>query len=273
MSRQELHSCAIGMFDSGIGGLTVMRQLVRVLPRERIVYFGDTARLPYGEKSRETIIRYSIENAIFLLERNIKLLVVACNTASAHAIEKLQQIFNIPIIGVIEPGAEKAVQVSRNGQIAVLGTKGTIHSQMYQKAISSRRPDAVVLPIACPLFAPLIEEQFIDHQATRLIVKEYLKPLQEHPVDTILFGCTHYPLLRELIQEEIGPDVAIVDSATTCAEKVEKVLQTHQLGSISTTLPVHQYFVSDDAPKFQKLGQAFLGAPIQNVELMTAQFF
>ena len=186
---------SIGLFDSGIGGLTVLQQLVRALPDENYVYFGDTARLPYGEKSRETIIRYSIENSIFLLDKNIKMLVIPCNTATAFALEKLQKIFSVPVVGVIEPGAERAVEVSKNERIGVLGTRGTIYSQSYQKAILKINPSAFVLPIACPLFVPLVEENYVAHPSARLIVQEYLRPLKDQFIDTLLLGCTHYPLL------------------------------------------------------------------------------
>lgn len=258
---------AIGMFDSGLGGLTVMQQILHALPQEKIIYFGDTARVPYGGKSGETIIRYSIENTIFLMEQNIKMLVIPCNTATAYALEKLRQVFNIPVIGVIEPGAEKAVQVTRNGRIAVLGTKATISSGIYEKEIHKRLPRAYVESIACPLFVPLVEEMYVSHPAAKLIVKEYLAPLRNKDVDTILLGCTHYPLLRQLIEEELGEQVTIVDSAVTCAETVSAYLGTHQMqAQRSETQPQHQYFVSDDPEKFRSLGSAFLGMPLHNVK-------
>jgi glutamate racemase len=266
MKSKNICSYSIGMFDSGIGGLTVMKQLIRVLPQERVIYFGDTARLPYGEKSRETIIQYSIENAIFLLEQNIKILVVACNTASAYAIDKLRRIFNIPVVDVIEPGAKKAVQMTRKGRIAVLGTRGTIRSQAYQKEITSQMPEAVIFPIACPLFTPLVEERYLKHPAAKMIVQDYLNPLKQHDIDTILLGCTHYPLLEDLIREVVGEDILIVDSATTCAQKVVSILEESNLQVPDpSSPPVHQYFVSDDPQKFQLLGQEFLGDEILQV--------
>lgn len=255
----------IGMFDSGIGGLTVMHQLVRALPLEHLVYFGDTARLPYGAKSPETIIRYSIENSIFLISQNIKLLVVACNTASAHALENLQQMFNIPVIGMIDPGAESAVQSTKNGRIGVLGTKGTIYSQSYQNAILKRDPKAQVFPVACPLFVPLVEEGCLDHPATRLIVQEYLRPLKEQRIDTLLLGCTHYPMLRELIRSEVGDGVTIVDSAVSCAKAVVEMLSEKELCTKNRNEPNYRYYVSDDPKKFQLMGSSFLGMPIEAV--------
>jgi glutamate racemase len=259
---------SIGMFDSGLGGLTVMQQVMRILPNEKIIYFGDTARVPYGSKSSETIVRYSIENAIFLMEKNIKVLVIACSTASACAMDKLQQIFNIPVIGAIEPGVERALEVTKNGRIAVLGTKATINSGIYQREIQRHRPDAFVKAIACPLFVPLVEERFASHPVAKLIVKEYLASLHQENIDTIVLGCTHYPLLHQLIKEELGDGVTIVDSAITCAEKVDAVLETHQIYSEHTEEQQkhHQYFVSDDPEKFRALGQEFLGMPLERVE-------
>jgi glutamate racemase len=266
---KEKQSQAIGIFDSGIGGLTVMREIMLRLPQENLIYYGDTARLPYGDKSKEVITRYSIENAIFLMEQNIKLLVVACNTASAFALEKLQKLFNIPVLGVIEPGAEKAIKVSKNKQIAVLGTKGTIKSGVYQREIEKKLPQAKVISLACPLFVPLVEEQFFHHPAASLIVREYLTPLKKHQVDTVLLGCTHYPLLKQRIMEELAENVSIVDSACTCAEKVAELLKECQLANRSNTLPDYRYFVSDDPVKFQSLGVDLLGIPINQVILNT----
>lgn len=257
---------SIGLFDSGVGGLTVMQSVKQALPGESLIYFGDTARIPYGDKSRDTIIRYSIENSIFLMEQNIKMLIVACNTASAYALDKLRKIFNLPVIGTIEPGAQKAAHVTRNQRIAVLGTKGTINSGMYQKAILRLLPEAEIVAVACPLFVPLIEEKFIYSPAVRLIVQEYLKPLRDQNIDTILLGCTHYPLIKTLIQEEVGSDVVIVDSASTCAEWVAALLEKYCLHNISGEQAVYSYFVSDDPHKFQHVGADFLGGPIGHVE-------
>lgn len=266
----SLSSRAIGVFDSGVGGLTVMQQLINKLPQERLIYFGDTARVPYGNKSRQTIIRYSIENTIFLLEKSIKLMVVACNTVSAMALSKLRQLFNIPIVEVIEPGAEKAVAVTRNQKIAVLGTRATIQSGAYQTAIRKLAPDALILPIACPLFVPLVEEKWLHHPASRLIVQEYLKPISGEGIDTILLGCTHYPLLAQMIQQEAGEHVALVDSASTCAEHVADLLKEHHLLS---PIPQGQreYFVSDDPEKFRAFGEWLFGHPLETVELFSSE--
>jgi len=256
---------AIGIFDSGVGGLTVMKQIVSLLPNEDIVYFGDTARLPYGEKSPETIVRYMIENSTFLLKHKIKVLVIACNTASAHALHELKNRLQIPVIEVIRPGAEKAVLVTKNKRIAVLGTRGTIKSGAYQKEIERQMPGSFVLSIPCPLLVPLVEENFIDHPVTRMIIKEYLKPIKDQFIDTVLLGCTHYPLLKEVMQDELGSEITIVDSASICAENLQSILCENKLLS-SNHKSVHRYFVSDDPMKFSSLGGAFFGRPIENVK-------
>lgn len=265
------NNLAIGMFDSGIGGLTILRAVLDRLPNEKIVYFGDTGRQFYGEKSPETVLRYSIENSIFLMEHAIKLLVIPCNTASSVAVERLKSIFNIPVIGVIEPGAEEALRISKSKRIAVLATKGTIRSSAYQNHIKKLCPEAFVLPLECPLLAPLVEEGMNLHPATKLILEEYLKPIKEHPVDTILLGCTHYPLLKELIQEVAGNDIQILDSAMSCATKIEEILKEQNLQSTSDLIHPSRYFVSDNPEKFKTLGERFLARPIHDVSLKSMQ--
>lgn len=248
-----------------------MRQVMQALPHEKIIYFGDTARVPYGNKSRETIIRYSQEIGDFLTSQNIKVLVIACNTASAYALEALEQTLSIPVIGVIEPGAEKATSITRTGKIAVLGTRATIKSDAYKKAIHAQLEEADVLSIPCPLLVPLVEENFIEQPVTRLILEYYLKDLSSSSVDTLLLGCTHYPLLKKAIQEVVGPSIQIVDSATTCAEAVKEVLERHHLTSSHPypRFPIeHQFFVSDDPEKFQLFGETFLGFSIPAVKIM-----
>lgn len=260
---------AIGIFDSGVGGLTVMKQLMHLLPNEQLIYYGDTARVPYGNKSPQTIIRYTIESTIQLLEKNIKMLVIACNTASAFALPKLQHHFNLPILGVIEAGAERAVEVTRNNRIAVLGTRGTIQSKAYQIAIQQRSPDVFILPIACPLFVPLVEEQWLGHPATELIVREYLSSIREQEIDTVLLGCTHYPLLEALIRQEVGSNVTIVDSASTCAHQT-----THLLKQMNLLSPIKQgqdqYFVSDDPEKFRSQAERLFSQSSVSVNLLVS---
>ncbi|KAF3362642.1 Glutamate racemase [Chlamydiales bacterium STE3] len=258
---------AIGVFDSGLGGLTVMQQIARVLPNEKIIYLGDTARLPYGEKSPETIIRYTIENAIFLMEQNIKVFVIACNTATAFALSKIQNIFNIPVIGVVTPGAEQALKVTKNHHIGVIGTKGTIRSKAYERKIQELNPQAKVVSIACPLFVPLVEEGFHHHQVAQMLIEEYLAPLKAHPIDTLLLGCTHYPILQEQIQDFLGPEIAIVDSASTCAERVKQTLQECQLETPLNCPQPGQFFVTDNPEKFQLLGQKFFQDGMEKVSI------
>jgi glutamate racemase len=255
----------IGIFDSGVGGLTVMHQIRQALPHEQLIYFGDLARVPYGNKSGETITQYSIENALYLLQKNIKLLVVACNTASAFALGRLNELFHIPIVGVIEAGAKRSVELSQSQHIAVLGTRGTIQSGAYQAAIHKLAPLAQVFPIACPLLVPLVEEQWLNHPATRMIIKEYLRPLQGQKIDTLMLGCTHYPLLRDLIQEEVGPEVTLVDSASTCAQQIQAILHSQGLAAGQLQGP-HRYFVSDEPQRFRSLAEHAFGCSIDEVE-------
>ena len=257
-------SQAIGIFDSGVGGLTVMRQLMRLLPQEHLIYFGDTARLPYGNKGRDTIVRYSIENALYLMQKNINLLIVACNTASALALRELQERFTLPIIGMIEPGAEKAIKATRSQRIAILGTKGTIQSGAYQEAICKRAPQSWIVPVACPLFVSLVEEQWLHHPASRLIVQEYLQPLHGAQIDTVLLGCTHYPLLTPLIQEVVGDKVTLVDPALGCAERVSKLLDEQGLLSLTRDRD-HEYYASDDPEKFRVLAKSAFDHSIHQV--------
>lgn len=258
----------IGIFDSGLGGLTVMRELIQTLPNEDFIYFGDTARVPYGSKSSDTIVRYAMENASFLLSKDVKMLVVACNTASAYAIDALRQEFAVCIEGVIKP-AVQAISLTKCQRIAVLGTTATILSGVYQRKIQEYLPNAQVIPIACPLFVPLIEENFLEHPATRLIIKEYLKPIKEKEVDTVVLGCTHYPLLSDLIREEIGEKVVILDSATSCAQRVIDQLEVGQLRNKHLQKGEKKYYVSDDPKRFRTLGEDYLGIPIEQVKLQT----
>jgi len=245
----------VGIFDSGLGGLTVMKEIMTLLPDEDLIYFGDTARVPYGNKSAETIIRYSHEIAEFFMQKGIKLLVIACNTASAHALQSVQEQLPIPVVGVIHPGAAAAVAASQTKKIAVLATRSTIQSGAYQSAIVNLCPDADVTAIPCPLFVPLVEEDFLDHEATRLIIREYLTSLSPD-VDTVLLGCTHYPLMKRHIQEEAGPTI-LIDSATTCANQVRNVLvEKNLLNQKRSSEP--KFFVSDDPDRFQIMMKRFV---------------
>ena len=265
---------SIGVFDSGVGGLTVLKQLKKQLPNQRFIYLGDTARVPYGNRSPETIIRFSTENALFLLEKEIKLLIIACSTVSAIAIDTLRSYSPIPIIGVIEPGIQKTLKTSSSKRIAILATRATIQSGVYQDAIKKEAPHAVLFPVACPLFVPLVEEGWLSqegwlsHPATRLIVKEYLKPLKHENVDTILLGCTHYPVLKNLIKEEIGGEVILVDSASACAEQVATYLNANDKLSPSPSSEAHQYFISDSPEMFRLFAEQLFEHKIEAETVM-----
>ncbi|GIW43332.1 MAG: glutamate racemase [Candidatus Binatia bacterium] len=254
---------AIGVFDSGIGGLTVVQQLIRLLPHEDIVYLGDTARTPYGTKSPETICRYAIENAAFLLDKGIKLLVVACNSVSAVALSNLEQELPVPVVGVIAPGAQEAVRRTRNGKIGVIGTEATIASGAYTRALKSLNPDLEIYTRACPLFVPLAEEGWVNNEVARSAARRYLASLRRSGIDTLVLGCTHYPLLAPVIHEILGPGVSLVDSAGTTAQAVRRLLQRRQLlrrngaGTMS-------FFVTDAPERFIKVGSLFLGQPVES---------
>ena len=258
----------IGVFDSGVGGLTVLREMARLLPDASFVYFGDTARCPYGPKSDTTIIRYSIENSIFLLEQDIDLLVVACHTASALAIDKLKTTFSIPILGMIESTIQKTCTTTRNQTIGVIGTKATIETQIYLKGIHARLQNAEVTQIPCPLFVPLVEEPPANENITRLIIHEYLHPFKEKKIDTLLLGCTHYPLIEQLIQEEMGPDVALVNPAACIAEAVKEI--KNSLVQRKNVAQKYTLFVSDDPKRFRKTGERFFGHPLPEVQAVAS---
>jgi glutamate racemase len=254
----------IGVFDSGIGGLTVVKHLSTVLPNEHIVYFGDTARVPYGSKSNSTVIEYSIQNTNFLLHKNVKLVVVACNTASSIALLQLQRKFNVPVIGVIFPGAQMAVNETINGKIGVIGTRATINNQAYSKAIKNINNKIEVVEKACPLFVPLAEEGWIHHQATYEIAEEYLKELKKKEIDTLVLGCTHYPILAAVIQEVIGSNVKLIDSGVATADIVKNEINKLKLGTNHKGHPNLDLFVSDIPTKFQEVAELFLGRAVKD---------
>jgi glutamate racemase len=236
-----------------------------VLPQEDTIYFGDTARVPYGTKSPETVTRYAHEITSFLIRRDIKLLVVACNTASAVALPSLKRHFPIPVVGVIEPGARRAVEVSRSGRIGVIGTAGTIRSSAYTRAIKRLRPEAEVLTRACPLFVPLAEEGWVDNQVARLTAESYLLELREAGVDTLVLGCTHYPLLKAIIADVMGPGVTLVDSAAETALTVAGILGQKKMLRPASEAGNHHYFVSDIPAGFIRVGNRFLGERLGDV--------
>ena len=256
---------AIGIFDSGVGGLTVLKEIVKALPQEDTIYLGDTARFPYGTKSPETVIRYSEEIASFLEKRDIKLLVVACNTASAVSLEALKRHTSIPIVGVIEPGARRAVSATRSGKIGVIATEATIRSSAYAKAIKRLNPEVEVVTRACPLFVPLAEEGWVDNDVARLAAKTYLDGLKGEGVDTLVLGCTHYPLLKGLIGEVMGEKVTLVDSAEETARTVAEILRTKGLLRPSSERGNHHYFVTDIPAGFIRIGNRLFGGRLGDV--------
>jgi glutamate racemase len=259
----------IGVFDSGLGGLTVANELMRLLPAEGILYFGDTARLPYGPKGPSTVRRYSREIGSYLESQGVKAIVVACNTATAHALTALRAELRIPVVGVIDPGARAAVSATRSGDIGVIGTAGTIRSGAYERAIRELAPEARITAQPCPLFVPLVEEGWIDTEATRLVAGEYLRPLIEAAVDTLVLGCTHYPLLKPVLADILGPGVRLIDSAAETAAETRRVLQDCGIEAPPTPQPVRRFVASDDSGQFLRLGQRFLGHPLDAVELHT----
>jgi glutamate racemase len=235
----------IGVFDSGIGGLTVVKRFAANLPNENIIYFGDTARVPYGSKSNSTVIEYSIQNTNFLLNRNVKAIVVACNTASSVAISALKEKFNVPIIGMIEPGAEMAVRKTKNKKIGVIGTRSTIDNKAYSNEIKKIDVAVEVFEKACPLFVPLAEEGWTDHQATIEIAEDYLSKFRNLNIDTLVLGCTHYPILSKVIQKVMGENVTLIDSGIASAEVIKKELKQINLGNNSSEKGMSEFYVSD----------------------------
>lgn len=256
----------IGIFDSGIGGLTVVKKILSMLPNEKIIYFGDTARVPYGSKSNSTVIEYANQDAKFLYKKNVKLIIVACNTASSVALDNLRKEFDIPIIGMIEPGAKYALSKTKNGKIGVIGTHSTINNQAYSKKLKLLNSDVEVFEKACPLFVPLAEEGWTDHKATELIAEEYLEELIKKKIDTLVLGCTHYPVLTEVIQKVMGAEVTLIDSGTAAALEVEDYLNGIGLRNDSNQIGKHQYYVSDLPAKFKIIAERFLGTTLEHIE-------
>lgn len=256
----------IGVFDSGIGGLTVVKRIASILPTENIVYFGDTARVPYGGKSNSTVIEYSLQDAKFLMSKNVKVIVVACNTASSVALDDLRKTFNVPVIGMIEPGAAFALQNTVTGRIGVIGTNTTVNNHAYYKAIHKLNPDVEVFEKACPLFVPLAEEGWIDHPATRLIAEEYLKELKELNIDTLVLGCTHYPILAKVIQEVMGDGVKLIDSGIAAASIVKNELERIGFCTNSFSTAIQDFYVSDIPQKFKEIADIFMGKPLEFIK-------
>jgi glutamate racemase len=268
VTKADSTAAPIGVFDSGIGGLTVARAIYEHLPAESTIYFGDTARVPYGPKSPETVRRYSLEILQWLLGQGVKAVVIACNTSTAQALDALRAASPVPVVGVIEPGARAAIKASRGGPIGVIGTVGTIASNAYARAIRARAPDARVEQLPCPLFVPFVEEGWFDRPATELVAKEYLEPLRRAGIDTLVLGCTHYPLLKPLLQRVMGPDVALIDSGHETALELGHVLERARLASPDGESPTHRFVVSDDEARFRQVGARFIGERLDMAEVV-----
>jgi glutamate racemase len=258
----------VGVFDSGIGGLTVARAIFERLPGESTIYFGDTARVPYGPKSEETVRRYSLEILDWLLRQGVKAVVVACNTATARALDALRETSAVPVVGVIEPGARAAVAAARGRTIGVVGTVGTIASNAYVRAIRALDPGARVEQQPCPLFVPLVEEGWFDHSATELVAREYLAPLTRAGISSLVLGCTHYPLLKPLLQRVLGSDVTLIDSAQETAAELARVLRDTGLAAAGGR-PAHRFVVSDDPARFRQVGARFIGERLGAAEVVS----
>lgn len=263
------NAAPIGIFDSGIGGLTVAHEVMRQLPHESLIYFGDTARVPYGPKSPETVRRYSREIVGFLRDQGVKSIVIACNTATAHALEALREEQSLPVLGVVEPGARAALAATRSGHVGVIGTAGTIKSGAYERALRALDQKVRITVRACPLFVPLIEEGWTDAEATRLIAEEYLRPLRDARVDTVVLGCTHYPLIKPLLHRVLGEEVRLIDSAEETAAETARELSRRGLATDAAQEPTYRFVASDDPLMFLQLGQRFLGGAIEGVEVKT----
>lgn len=260
---------SIGVFDSGVGGLTVVRALMERLPNENILYFGDTARVPYGVKSRHTIELYTEQIVSFLLEHDVKALVIACNTIAAVAGEKVRQLAGgMPVLDVIAAGAQCALATTRNNHIGVIATSTTVNSNAYARAIHNQNPQTRVVSQACPLLVPLVEEGWLDHDVTRLTVREYLKPILAEEVDTLVLGCTHYPLLKPLLKKE-APNLKLVDSAITTAEATAEALSRCQLTNPNHTGAEYHFYVSDIPLRFQTIGERFLGRSLEQLDMIS----
>jgi glutamate racemase len=268
MDNPETRNCdsPIGIFDSGVGGLTVFRAIERRLPKESLIYLGDTARVPYGTRSLATVERYALEDAAFIHSKKVKAIVIACNTISALAADRLRREFALPIIGVIRPGARRAIEMTRSGYVGVIATEGTISSGAYERAMLSMRSGLEIISRACPLFVPLAEEGWSDHPVTRQVAEEYLAEMRSSRVDTLVLGCTHYPLLRPVIEDVMGDHVNFVDSGEAVADQVALALAEHGLLRSSDRPRKEEFYVTDSADRFRRVAELFLGRPLESIE-------
>lgn len=248
----------IGVFDSGVGGLTVVSQIQKILSNESVIYFGDTARVPYGTKSKETVTKFSVESVEFLMEHDVKLIVVACNTVSSLSLDFIKRCFRVPMIGVIEPGVKGAASATRNNRVGVIGTHATVSSGAYEKAITKINPKIVFFSQSCPLFVPLVEEGWIDRRVTYEVASAYLKPLKAKRIDTLILGCTHYPMLKGVIARVMGRGVLLIDSAKEVAKEAREILDANGLLNWKAGRKKYKFFVSDEPAQFVKMAERFL---------------
>lgn len=264
-------SKAIGVFDSGLGGLTVLKEIAKILPNENIIYFGDTARVPYGPRSSETVTKYTFQSINFLLEKDIKAIVIACNTASARSLVQAQERYNIPIIGVVKPGSKGALQKTKNKKIGIIGTEGTISSKAYESEILKTDPTAEVFSAACPLFVPIVEEGWSNTIIAKLTAEEYLKNFEKTGIDTLVMGCTHYPMLYNTIKEVTNNRIELVNPAVETALELKALLEERNLLNKNNKETSYEYYVSDLPNKFKKIGEDFLEKTIGDVSVIEIQ--
>ncbi|MEF9934878.1 MAG: glutamate racemase [Clostridium sp.] len=255
----------IGVFDSGIGGLTVAKEIMDILPSEDIVYFGDTARVPYGNKSKLTIEKFSLQISRFLETENVKAIVIACNTASAFALDAVKDKFSVPVIGVINPGARAAATTTKNNKIGIIGTEGTVSSGAYSKAVENICNEIEIFSTPCPLFVPIVEEGWSEKEVSYMIAKEYLQNLKEIGVDSLVMGCTHYPLLNNVVQRVMGEDVTLINPARETAIELRLILKDLNILNSEGDRGIYKYFVSDNAKKFVTVGERFLNRKIEDI--------
>lgn len=268
MNNEKLSELSIGIFDSGVGGLTVVKEVVRLLPEEKIIYLGDTARVPYGTKSSKTVIRYAQSNVKFLLSKGIKVLVIACNTASAYSLEVLEKSVEQPVIGVIKPGVRKALDTTKTGKIGVIGTPSTIKSGAYKREIENLDRSAEVFSKACPLFVPLAEEGWHEGDIAHAVAEKYLGELRSSEIDTLILGCTHYPLLKNTIQSVLGEKITLVDSAEETAKTVMNVLKENELIGAKRPALSDEFYLTDNSESFLSIANRFLGKDIEDIQLI-----
>ncbi len=271
MAHEKLDA-PIGVFDSGLGGLTVLRELMQAMPAEDLVYFGDTARVPYGSKSKETIIHYTEQILAFLATKNVKAIVAACNTVSAYALEEVRENVPVPIVGVVRPGARAAAAATKNGRIGVIGTEGTVRSGLYERCIPEERPGVAVFQKACPLLVPLVEEGLWDDPVTREMIRRYTAPLTREGIDTLILGCTHYPLLRPAFRTILGPEILLINPAYETAQETRRVLASMGLLRTEDHAPSRSFYVSDSPEKFGPFAGSVLSVHAEAEKIQIESF-